>query len=453
MDVAVNLAKNVVNVRYEDLPPEAIEVTKRDILDVIGSGLAGTSAEGSKELFEMITHWGGIEESTILLFGNKVPTLNAAMVNAAMARALELDSYHDTTAHGSVSVFPAAYALAEKKGNVSGKALITAVALGVDVMIRLGLAPHSWLGWSRAALHGYFGAAAAAGKILNLDEGKMVNTLGLAYSLAAGDNQSSVDGALSKRLSSGFAAKGGVFAALLAQSGITGAENCLEGKFGLYPMFERGEYDRERIIADLGRKFMVTTTCFKPYPSCGLTHGAIDAALSAVREYDIAADDVEEVSITVGTMAYGVVCDPIDIKQKPESPVNAQFSAPYTVAAAIVGRKLNLDDFTDEAIKRTQILQLTKKVKTTMDSEMDFSAAKVEIKMKSGKEYSKRVDIAKGRPDNPMTTEEFNSKFWDCVGHAVKPLPRVNIEKVIELVNGLEDVNDVSSIMKLLVAT
>src|SRR4030042_6072254 len=170
MDAAYLLAKNLGDVKYDDLPPDVAEHTKKQVLDILGVALGGSSKAGVKELAEIVSDWAGKAESTIFCFGKKVPAPNAAQVNATMGHALDYDDTGDGPTHPSVVIVPAALAVAEWQGNIRGRGFITAVALGADMMGRLGqsfrsgmkTAPvggHPGAGWHLTALYGYLASA------------------------------------------------------------------------------------------------------------------------------------------------------------------------------------------------------------------------------------------------------------------------------------------------------
>ena len=281
MDATYLFATNLARVKYEDLPQDVVECTKKQVLDAVGVALAGYAKPGLNELLDIVTGWGGSKESTLFYCKHKVPAPNAAQMNASMAHALDYDDVHDAaTIHPGVVIIPACMAVAEKKGDVTGRAFITAVALGVDMMCRLGLATkpetsRAKAGWLLTPLYGFLGAAGAAGRILGLDENGIVNAIGIAYHQCGGNLQTVLDGGLSKRMGPGFAAKGGITAALMAEKGITGAKNCLEGKFGIYQLYHRGGYDPKILTANLGKYFEGINVSTKPYPCCRGVHGSI----------------------------------------------------------------------------------------------------------------------------------------------------------------------------------
>lgn len=453
MDVANTLAHNVVNTGFEDIPAEAIAVAKMDILDTLGNALgAGTLALGCLGVVELVKEAGGKEESTLIGFGGKVPSWMAAFTNSTMAHSLEYDDvYEPATVHCGVTTVPASFAVAERVGKVNGKRFITAVILGIELSCRLSLAAPKTRSWHPTSVYGYFGSAAAAGKILGLNADQIQNALGIAYSQAAGNAQASSDAALTKRLQAGFASQGGVLSALLAEKGITGAINSLEGEFGLYKVYHGGKYDPAALTSELGKRFAVSHITFKPYPSGRGTHASIDATLEIVREHDIQPEDVE--SITVFKSRGAAKVEGGEKKRQPESVVDAQLNIPYTVATAAVKRRVGLRDFTPEAIKDPAVLKMAQKVHVQAYPEFradDFHPGITEIRTKGGKVYSKRVDEPSGNPDNPISKEGLIEKFTDCASFAIKPLTKDRLKTLIDMVMNLEEVDDVGAIVRLL---
>jgi 2-methylcitrate dehydratase PrpD len=456
MDATFLFAKNIANTKYEDLPREVVEATKKQVLDLLGVALGGFSKPGPKELREIVRDWGGKEESTIFGCKQKVPAPNAAHVNATMAHALDYDDVHETAImHSGVAIIPTCMAVAEQKGNLSGKELITASALGVDMMCRLALAttPGSRpinTGWHLTTLFGFLGAAGTAGRMLGLSEEKMVNGLGIAYHQCSGNGQCVVDGALTKRMGPGFAVKGGITAALLAEKGVTGARNCLEGEWGLYKLYHHGNYDAKTLTKDLGKYFEGINVAIKPYPCCRGIHPAIDAALALTKEYHIKAEDVQKIALSVSKEHYQLLCEPEEAKLRPRTQVDAQFSIPWGVATAIVRGQVTLDDFTETAIKSQEILKLTQKMSVKVDARLNrpekIEPTRVELTTKQGKVYTQEVEEPLGSLERPMSFDDCARKFRDCA----KDLGEEKIGKVIELIYNLETVTDIRKLINLL---
>ena len=456
MDVAFTLAENVVRVGYNDLTPAAIDMTKKDIFDVLGVATAGSAALGVAEVAGLFKEWGGKKESTIIGFDCMAPSISAALVNGMMSHALDYDDGHDKSmVHAAASVVSAAFAVAQRQGKINGKDFITAVALGIDLMSRMAMGAKTNLrvsGWVYSSIFGYFGAAAAAGKILGLDKEKMVNAFGIAYSQTAGSFQSIADAVLTKRAQLGFAARAGAFSALLAEKGITGPQNCMEGEYGIYNNYIKGEYDPVAVISDLGKRFEVEGMGFKAYPSCGYTHGPIFSTLTLMRENGIKADDIDEINVSTGKNA-GDLFEPSERKRRPQVVPDAQFSIPYTVGVAVIKGNVGIGDFTPDAIKDPRVLEIAQKVNPIILPELtrrEVDPSIVEIKTKDGNRYSRRMDNRIGTPENPMTPEEFADKFRDCLAHGRKRISKQKTEKIMQLLNDLEEIDDVGTVIRML---
>jgi 2-methylcitrate dehydratase PrpD len=407
-------------------------------------------------LREIVTAWGGKEESSIIGLRQKFPAPNAAHVNATMVHALDYDDVHETAVmHSGVICIPTAMAMAEQTGNVSGRELITAVAVGSDMMCRLGLATTPGrspieVGWHQTTLFGFMGAAGVAGKIMGLNEEEMVNAMGIAYHQSGGNGQCVKDGALAKRLGPGFSVKGGITGALLAGKGVTGAHNCLDGEWGLYKLYWRGDYDPRVLTADLGRRFEGTNVSIKPYPCCRGIHPAIDAALALVREYDITAENVESVALFMSDVHLSLLSAPLETKAHPRSAVDAQFSIPWAVAVAIARRRATLEDFSDDGVKSGDILAVASKMSVNVDTALrradKIEPTRVEITTKDRRTVSKVVEYPLGSPERPMSFEDCSRKFKDCA----QVLKSEQLDRVIELVGRLEEVENVAELVRLL---
>jgi 2-methylcitrate dehydratase PrpD len=214
-DAAWPLARHVCRTCYADLPASAVESARRDILDTFGCMLGGSGSPGIDELFAVVARWGGRKESRVLLRGTRLPAPQAALLNASMGHALDFDDTLDTggSIHPGVSVLGSVLAVCDSLGGASGRDVILAVALGLDVSCRIALACTLDRGWHRTAAIGVFGATAAAGKLIGLTPEQMLDAFGIAYSHAAGNRQCILDGALTKRMQAGQAASAGVFSA------------------------------------------------------------------------------------------------------------------------------------------------------------------------------------------------------------------------------------------------
>jgi len=465
MDAAYSLAKNLVNVKYEDIPREVAEHTKKQILDILGVALGGSSKAGVKELVELVMEWGGKEESTILCYGHKVPAPNAAQVNATMGHALDYDDTGDGPTHPSVVIVPTCLAMAERKGKLGGKEFITAVALGTDMMGRLGQAfrsgmktapvsGHPGAGWHLTALYGYLASAGVAGRILGLDEDKLVNALGIAYHQCSGNGQCVTEGALTKRMGPGFAARGGIVAAEMAEKGITGAKECLEGEVGLFKLYHKGEYDPKPLTADLGKRFTGMNVAMKPYPCCKGTHSYVDVALAMVNKYHIKPEEVKDITVFCQDEKYFLLY-PLEKRSRPENPVDSQFSIPWAVAVVFAKGRAGIGDFTEEAIKSPDILEISGKVHVEVDKSVGekkgLIPAKIGVTTKKGQTYIEQADnTPMGDAPEQLPFDAYERKFRDCASYAVKPRTKKQIDKIVALIGQLEQVDNIREVVELL---
>jgi 2-methylcitrate dehydratase PrpD len=451
VDTLSKILQHITETQFHDLPGAVVDNTKRFILDSIGVALAGANAPGCREVVDLVREWGGKPESTIMSYGGKVPSPWAAMVNSTMMHALDFDDTLDESAlHAHVSVLPAALAAAESKGNVSGADLINAVAIGVDMVCRLGLSTRRPLSWIRTATCGAFGAAVAAGKVIGLDRERLSHALGIVYSQTAGNAQCLIDGGLVKRMQPAFSAKSGVLSAFLAKRGITGAKDFLEGQYGFFNLYESGDYDREILAKDLGKRYEGMRLSIKPYPSCRMTHASIDAALAAKNDLDIDPAYIEEIVVHVSKMAQEMVGQPFAIRENPQ--VDAQFSIPYTVATAILRGDVFLDDFEEKAIRDVRVAELAKKVKVVVDPALqgrNMNSANLFIRYK-GNIYNKKIDTMKGNPRNPLSLDECIGKFLKCVGYSRLESLKDKTPSIIEQVLHLEALGNIEGLTTLL---
>ena len=148
MNLENSIVDFIVNTGFDNLPDEVVAATKLNILDTLCCALGGSGAPGCREVVRLFTELGGVKSSSVLVYGGKVPPQAAGLVNATMAHALDFDDTHDKAVlHAGVTTVPTALAMGEYRGTVSGKEMITAVALGIDVVCRMGLATKSWIGW------------------------------------------------------------------------------------------------------------------------------------------------------------------------------------------------------------------------------------------------------------------------------------------------------------------
>ena len=436
--ISERLAQHVVATRWDDIPEAAVQSSRRLALDTLAVAWAGSSAPGVREARDLLAEEGGTPESSVWAFGGRLPARVAAFINSAAAAALDYDGMRATergSVHADSVVLPAALAVAEREHG-SGRDFLTALVLGNDVVTRLGAAsllPHR--GWYHTSIYGIFGAAAAAARLLRLDEQQTMHAFGIALSQAGATQLPCISHSLAKRFSSAFAAHAGVFSALLAARGITAPREAFEGKFGFYNLYQPG--DAAALVAGLGRTYPHVTTAIKKFPSCACNHTAIEAALRIVREHALASDDVAKVEVIISPYVHRLVGAPFAPGSDPQ--VTAQFSVQYSVACAILRARLGVADIQAEAVLDPEIGRLARSVVVTIDETWgNRRGATVRITTRSQGLLERHVEHIPGTPESPLSEADLHAKFRECAATGVASLGHARGERLLARFNRIE---------------
>ena len=267
MEVTKAIAEFIHDTTFRDIPEAVVAKSKECFLDWHGVALAGTTEESARIILEYVKEAGGTGQASVLGSDFKTSTAHAALANGILGHALDFDDYHDDTViHATAACLPAILAVAEKL-NSSGEDILTALILGIDVCIRIGLGLgdyHYQRGWHTTSTAGIFGATAGAAKILNLDTDQIITALGICGTQASGLRQ--VFGTMSKPFHAGKVSMEGILSALLAEKGFSSAREIVEGELGLLDVLT--DTPNEEIILDqLGSTFYIQKLSFKPYPT------------------------------------------------------------------------------------------------------------------------------------------------------------------------------------------
>lgn len=436
--ISRTIAEFAVNLQYKDLPKEVIHEVKRYLYDSIGCAFGGYYTKDVRIIRNIYHDMGGTEEATVIGFGDKIPAVNATLVNSLMIRALDFNDIYwkEDPSHPS-DLIPAALATAELVG-ASMEEVITAIVLAYEFEQRLcefavpGIRERKW----HHATLTQFVSPIVAGKILGLTVDQMVNAIGIS-----GSHNHTIGCPTAGKLTmmkntvDPMAVQSGVFAALMAQRGYTGTEAVFEGKEGLMDCFfgwdvkeqkvkpvkmqgreSLGEWkwDIDKLIGGLGEKFKILECSMKAFPTEALTHTHISATLKVVTKNNITYDQIDSVTITTIARACDILFDPH--KYRPESRETADHSLPYCIAAALVDHKITTQSFSEEKLKDPRIWEVINKIHGEASEEFEkiFPAkqpSKVVIKTKDGREFSEYLEYPKGDPREPMTMEDLDNKF------------------------------------------
>ena len=399
------------------------------IVDIVGIAVRASSLDTSRAVVEFATDQGSAPQATPIGGGQTMSAAEAAFVNGVLAHSLDYDDTHlPSILHPSASVVPASLAVAEWQG-VPGRTLLDAVAVGLEVTVRLGMGGYDHRarqsvyferGQHATSICGAVGSAAAAARLLGAEANGIAHAMGIACSMGSGIIEANRAGGTVKRLHCGWAARAGVTAAQLAARGITGPPTAVEGRFGLFQAFLGDQADFEAVTADLGDRWEADNIFYKPYPANHFTHTGIDAAI-AMRSRGVGPDDIAAATLEVAPPTVRTIGEPIEAKRNPESGYHAQFSGPYTVAAGLLGGNglgVGLADFTDELACDPVRRKLMARIDVVGDPRLMAIypyqlPARLTVTTASGHTVVEERLTNRGGPDEPLSDGELATKFAD----------------------------------------
>jgi len=446
-DFSLGLCAQLAAWRYEQLPAPVARMVKLMLVDTLGVVGGAARAPGIAELNARLARWEGGGPATGLIGKRGFSPPTAALANGAAAHALDYDDTHDAArVHSGCVVLPAVLAAAQDIGNVSGREFLLAMALGAELQARLGLACFNSLatGWHPTAIFGSLAAALAAGRVLGLDAEGMRNALGIACHQAAGSAQSAYEGALTKRLGAGFAARDAVTSAFLAADGLTGPREALEGKAGFFALQMRGEVRPELLIGELGSRWRIEEYSLKPYPACRCNHSAIGLGVKLHGE-GLAAGSVASAEIRMSEANCSLVGRPYDAALA--SVVHAQFNAAYSFARALADGKVGPRSYELPAITEPAVAALAGRIRVLADPEIPQDAmepVRIIVNLKDGRTIAVRSDTLKGSAQDPMSEREVLEKLRGCFEFGLEAPPGA-AERLADTVFGLEKETDAAA--------
>jgi 2-methylcitrate dehydratase PrpD len=446
--ITERLAHLIAETTYEQLPTSAVTQAKRALLDTIGVTLAGHREDAGQIITGLVKDAGGHPDAAILGTSLYTSPALAALANGTLGHALDFDdvTFH-LRGHPSVPVVPAVLALGQAL-RASGKGVITAFVIGVEVEAKVGkamTAAHLRRGWHPTATIGTLGAAAAAANLLRLTASQVQMALGIAASKAAGLRQNF--GTMTKPLHAGEASRSGVEAAQLAQRGFTADPHILDNRFSFFNVFVgEGEFVSETVVRDFGAPYEVITPGIgvKPYPACRQAHSAIDAMLQLVHSYRLQPDDVREIICRISARMRDFL-----VHHQPQTGLAGKFSMEYCLAAALLRGKLGLAEFSDASVKDPRVQLLMKRVRLTHPDQDKINwdtpgPAAVEVVLHNGERRQQSIEVPKGDPDLPLTWAELVTKFQDC---AATVLPDAQIQEAMQYIAHLEELSSLKPLM------
>lgn len=449
--ISQQFADYVVGLRYEDIPAPVIAVTKERVMDILGACFSGCSQSSlARKLYTVVSALNDSGQASILGTTLTTSMPMAALCNAAMAHALELDDGHRYAGvHAGCVAVSVALAVGEHT-NCSGKKLMEAIIASYEITYRIAknvVPSHIKKGFHPTGCTAVFGAAAAAGKLLGLTSAQLTHAFGLAGLKSAGIMEIVTSGQSGKGLLPGHAAHEGIFCALLAQAGVEGPLHILEGKNGfLHTMAE--DVDPSTLVEGLGQSYEILDSYTKLYPTCRHMHQPAENIMALRETYGLDYHKVRSIVCRVSKVAYTLSGQIF----QPKNTNEARFSMACAVALAFKYGDINLT-LLEKAITDEDIISLEQKVIVLVDDYVESLLPKtrcavVEVTMEDGTVYRKEGTVLRGSPDAPVSIQVLAGKLRGC---AEAILPKEKIDAAVCQVMNLEELDQVSQLIQHLV--
>jgi 2-methylcitrate dehydratase PrpD len=433
-DLTRTLARFIVASGFENLPEPVRHEARRTLLNWVGCAIGGSPHETVANAIAALSPFFGPAQATLLGRRERPDILHAALLNGISSHVLDFDDTHiETAIHLAAPVAPAVLALIEHRP-ASGRELINALVIGIETELRIGMAvtpAHYHAGWHITGTAGVFGSAAAAGRLIGLDEQQMCWALGLAAAQPVGLQV--MFGSMTKSFHPGRAAQNGLTAALLAQQGYTASERALEAKSGWLNVLSSA--CNPAVFAREG--FEILNNSYKPF-ACGLVvHPVIDGCLR-LRE-GLAAERIERIELAVHPRVLDVTAI-----AEPQSGLQGKFSVNHAAAVAIIAGAAGEGEFSDDTVRAPAIAALRRRVSAVSDPGIGKAQARVTILLKTGERRSVFVEHVVGSVENPMSDRMLEAKFHGlCEGI----LPAAQADQLIDLCwesDKLSDAGDIA---------
>jgi len=454
--LAEQFSTHALNTHYEDLTPDAITQAKIFILDTLGVGIAGSSAFGTDVVIGTGITWGQGDEATLWGRRQRGPAGLAALVNGYQVHCQEYDSVHEgAVLHPLATTLSAAIAYADRAGGISGKELIVACAVGVNISAGLGIASKSAMSFFRPATAGGFGATAAVGRLMGLSHESLVQALGIQYAQTSGTLQPHVEGSTSLPLQVGLNSRAALQSCDLSREGLPGLRDVFEGPYGYLRLFEGPDpWDLTGTYKCLaGQRWLISELSHKPYPAGRATHGGVEGLMVLMKKEDgsiYKPDEIEYVTIT-GPPVTARLCGRPDLPDP--SPNYARLCMSYIGAKVLLNGFIDLAHYRGNELKDSATHALAQRIKMVSDGQEDPNALvpiSIEMRLTNGQVHSWKCEQMLASPSRRLTREQHLAKFRRCWEFAAEPLPVSSREALIAMVDDLESVRDLRQLTALL---
>jgi len=426
--IAEQLSSYAVGLSYDDLPPEVVHQAKRLIIDTLGCAFGGYDSDPARIAREVAATVTSKQPATVLVSNAASSPDLAAFANGVMIRYLDFNDGYTSKESGHPSDSIAATLSCTEVANAGGRRLLTSTVLAYEVFCRIcdavDIKPNGFDHVTVGCIASILGASKALG--LSQEQTTQALNLGIAPNLALYQTRIG-DVSMWKGCAYANASRNAVFAAMLAQRGLTGPAPIFEGAGGYFTAVSRGPFQLEAFGGN-GQPFKILECSIKRFPLGQYSQTVVQAALE-VRERVPDVNDIAEINVSTLQTAVNIMAGDPE-KWRPANRETADHSMPYTAAVALMYGEVGQQHFDDEYLRNQALLDLVGKVKVSVSEEAnrrvpEAMLCNVEVVTKSGQRYSSEVDYHKGHYKNPLTDAEVEEKFRS-LADGVIPLARTD---------------------------
>jgi len=447
MSLSQILSRWVRGVRLSDVPHPVRAQVVATVIDTVGLSL---SARHEGYAVAARDSWDSDGPCTVLGHARRLDAGGAAFVNGIAAHGEDFDNtFEGCPVHSGAVIVSAILALAERD-KLSGAQAMTAMAIGIEIICRLGLVAQKGVhagGFHPTSILGTMAGAAACGQAMGLDEAKLTHAFGIAGSAASGIIEYLSDGSSTKRMHAGWAAQAGLRAAMMARAGFDGPRTVFEGTHGLYRSFAPSLKPNFAPLTDaLGTRWVAGDVAFKPYACGTMTQPFIDCALM-LRAQGVVAEDVAAISCDVGEGTVHRLWAPLALKQNPPTAYGAKFSTPYCIAVAMIDGDAGLAQFTEARIADPRVRALAGKIGYVVDPANDYPrnyTGHVRATLTDGRIVEARQPCLRGGARQPLSPAEIVAKYRANTRFAA--VPEAASEKLLDAILRLDTLADVTAL-------
>ncbi|MDZ3992245.1 MmgE/PrpD family protein [Pseudomonas sp. Teo4] len=450
-DPMATLCRMALETTYDDLPAAVLRHTRHTLLDAMAVTIGGSGMDGIPAIVDLVKEKGGAPQTALPFYGGRVPAAEAALALGPMPRAMDCGDLHEEAGHISEYIVTSLLAATGLTGPVSGREFLVAMAIGQEILVRIGSA-YKVINRAITAQdcggHYIFGAVAAVGRLIGLTQEQLENAQGIARTMTQPHTMGIYAPAtLMVRVHHGLVCQAAITACQLAQRGITGPrQEVLCGPKGFLAT-ARWETEPQWLTDGLGERWMLEQIITKGYSACYFSHSSIDGIRDQMHTHGFGASDIAHIQIAVSTPGWRAVCEPVEKKWHPRTVPECQFSLPYAVASAAFDDKVFLETYSIEARERPEVRELMTRISAIEQPDVSDWGARLTTTLHDGRVLEGAYTYVKGHPRNPFTEQDFIDKFRLCAPYSVLPLGEAVVEGMIRNVLALEQFDDVVPVL------